>query len=88
MAQIVVEKKQPRILKWMKKNKDKLVGIAYLTVGFAGAYAAGCITDSIVTSLHLQTQRADGFIKLFDPSTGEEVSYKEYVKLVDRFYKK
>ncbi len=88
MAQIVVEKKEPRIVKWVKKNKKPLGDAALMSATMVLIFTAGYVTDSITYTLKLQAARADGFIKLFNPETGEEVDFRTYKKLLKSFYNK
>lgn len=86
MAQVVIEKRKNPISEWFRQHKRTIIKSAIISAGLTTAFFGGKFIEDIRGSLGLEMARADGFLRLVNPETGETCDYKTWIKLISRHY--
>lgn len=66
-------KQKQQLKEWFNKNKEQVKAFAIVTGVGISSYILGASINNLKCTGGIQSMRADGVIKFFDPETGLEV---------------
>lgn len=76
--------KKEAVKKWWKENNELKTFICVLG-GLAMSYYLGCKLTSLKIDAGLRIVEREGYLKFFNPETGEQLTPKEFIELPKKY---